>query len=363
MECDVHVSEWHGQIARTSATIQRNGRHAFELRCISCGGAPRTDSRQMVDGGVFGEYTRPNYGDVIVQESALSISLCEVPGCPNSTVHSSTWCREHMLENRYAEQAASRAAESERCQTLWDLHDLPRPSRDQLHVFGVRDGRTAFRIWMQDNGNMRVYGGQNVTRDGYRNQRIRRHMFEDYVGVQAANSETMRYTSDAMRERYADALTMVMDNPNAAIERWGLVIGHCGHCGRTLTNPESVARGIGPICYGRMLSQRWYSENPGRRQCIAPRCSEEALEGGPRCGAHAALAQRLASRTPVPTYTCINALCSTPVLTSTGRCIEHQLGTLNDQAESRARYVINREPAVATQGSLALDELGGGEIL
>ena len=28
--------------------------------------------------------------------------------------------------------------------------------------------------------------------------------------------------------------------------------GSCGHCGRTLTNEESRARGIGPICAGKM---------------------------------------------------------------------------------------------------------------
>jgi hypothetical protein len=33
--------------------------------------------------------------------------------------------------------------------------------------------------------------------------------------------------------------------------RFGREIGVCGHCGRTLTNDESRAKGIGPICEGR----------------------------------------------------------------------------------------------------------------
>ena len=379
VECDAHVPEWHGQIARTSPRIQNNGRHAFEVRCIGCGGPPTTDRRRVIDGlTTFTEHARPNWMDVVndhVGADTPEQLPCIAVNCTTSrAIGCGEYCRTHMLENRAAEQAARQAAERERCQTSWDLHDLPRPSRDQLHVFGVRDGTVAFRIWMQENGNMRVYGGTNVTRAGYRNQRVRRHMFQDLVAVQAANSETMRYANDVMRERYADALTMVMDNPHAAIERWGLVIGHCGHCGRTLTNPESVARGIGPICYGRMLAQRWYSENPGRRQCIAPRCSEEALEGQPRCGAHAALAERIASRTPrsEPTYICIYGGCANRVNTVSGRCPEHQLGTINDEAERQAELrrqgrvgnrVIEREPVVAMQGTLRLDELGGGEIL
>jgi hypothetical protein len=28
-------------------------------------------------------------------------------------------------------------------------------------------------------------------------------------------------------------------------------VGRCGHCGRALTTPESVASGIGPICAGK----------------------------------------------------------------------------------------------------------------
>lgn len=33
-----------------------------------------------------------------------------------------------------------------------------------------------------------------------------------------------------------------------ALLRYGREIGACGHCGRTLTNPESRDAGIGPVC-------------------------------------------------------------------------------------------------------------------
>lgn len=41
-------------------------------------------------------------------------------------------------------------------------------------------------------------------------------------------------------------------NAPEAMLRYGREIGACGHCGRTLTNDESRARGIGPVCAGKM---------------------------------------------------------------------------------------------------------------
>jgi hypothetical protein len=35
------------------------------------------------------------------------------------------------------------------------------------------------------------------------------------------------------------------------LEAFGKAFGVCGECGRTLTNPESIKRGIGPICAGK----------------------------------------------------------------------------------------------------------------
>ncbi len=41
-------------------------------------------------------------------------------------------------------------------------------------------------------------------------------------------------------------------NPKAALRAFGRDTCYCSVCGRLLTNPESVARGIGPICEGRL---------------------------------------------------------------------------------------------------------------
>lgn len=46
-------------------------------------------------------------------------------------------------------------------------------------------------------------------------------------------------------------LTAIAANPEKAAADYGHQIGRCGVCSRTLTDPESIARGIGPVCAGK----------------------------------------------------------------------------------------------------------------
>jgi hypothetical protein len=46
-------------------------------------------------------------------------------------------------------------------------------------------------------------------------------------------------------------LAEIEADPMAALTRYGQEIGACGHCGRTLTDADSRARGIGPVCAAR----------------------------------------------------------------------------------------------------------------
>lgn len=41
-------------------------------------------------------------------------------------------------------------------------------------------------------------------------------------------------------------------DPTAHLTRYGRETGTCGHCARELTDPESIARGIGPICLAKI---------------------------------------------------------------------------------------------------------------
>lgn len=50
------------------------------------------------------------------------------------------------------------------------------------------------------------------------------------------------------RETKKAILNAILKDPLSALRRYGMEVGHCGHCGRTLTNEESRKFGIGPVC-------------------------------------------------------------------------------------------------------------------
>lgn len=54
------------------------------------------------------------------------------------------------------------------------------------------------------------------------------------------------------RARVAKIVGEIANDPQAASARYGHEIGACGICGRTLTDPESIERGIGPVCAGKL---------------------------------------------------------------------------------------------------------------
>jgi hypothetical protein len=64
-----------------------------------------------------------------------------------------------------------------------------------------------------------------------------------------ASAELFRITD---RERIAKVLDAIKADPKAASILYGMTLGECGVCGRTLTNQESREAGIGPICSGKM---------------------------------------------------------------------------------------------------------------
>lgn len=49
-------------------------------------------------------------------------------------------------------------------------------------------------------------------------------------------------------------LEQIADDPQAAAKAFGKQTGHCGRCGRKLTDPVSIEFGIGPVC------REWFHE-------------------------------------------------------------------------------------------------------
>lgn len=71
-----------------------------------------------------------------------------------------------------------------------------------------------------------------------------------YVFVKIQASDELHPIKD--REYKTRIINEIAKDPQAAMLAYGRELGHCGHCGRTLTNEESRAAGIGPVCAGKM---------------------------------------------------------------------------------------------------------------
>jgi hypothetical protein len=52
------------------------------------------------------------------------------------------------------------------------------------------------------------------------------------------------------------AAAIIRAAPALAMEAYGKLLGHCGCCGRSLTDPDSIARGIGPECIKTYKTRR-----------------------------------------------------------------------------------------------------------
>ena len=61
-------------------------------------------------------------------------------------------------------------------------------------------------------------------------------------------SRDLRYYDNAEVTRLSQKIEAAMENPVEAAIQYGRSTGTCSCCGRTLTDPESVAAGIGPVC-------------------------------------------------------------------------------------------------------------------
>jgi Zn-finger protein len=68
---------------------------------------------------------------------------------------------------------------------------------------------------------------------------------DEYIGKITGNEF---WSARACTQKHIEDMLEIAKDPKAAAERHGILTGRCGKCGLKLTDPESVARGIGPIC-------------------------------------------------------------------------------------------------------------------
>lgn len=85
---------------------------------------------------------------------------------------------------------------------------------------------------------------------------VQKGRWEGWVFVKAmASNDLWKVGSQRPNQAYSGksmhAMSLIAENPEAASARYGQEIGVCGVCGRTLTDPDSIRRGIGPVCAER----------------------------------------------------------------------------------------------------------------
>lgn len=101
----------------------------------------------------------------------------------------------------------------------------------------VPDGRYAITT---DDGTARFYRVRKVTSGQWAGR--------TFVDRQAGDeSFPVRFATER-----AKILTAIAADVKTAAIRYGKELGQCSQCGRTLTNPESIQLGIGPVCLARV---------------------------------------------------------------------------------------------------------------
>lgn len=92
--------------------------------------------------------------------------------------------------------------------------------------------------------------GEDGTTDFYRVDRPIEGKWAGYIFVK------LQLSDDYQRVPFRNSQAVLDKIENAGVKesmlRYGKELGHCGHCGKTLTNNESIELGIGPVCRGKM---------------------------------------------------------------------------------------------------------------
>jgi hypothetical protein len=95
--------------------------------------------------------------------------------------------------------------------------------------YAVQDDDAVWRFYKVDKPESGTWAGRTF---------VSRQLSEDYVTLPFSQSLAV--------------LDEIARDPKAALEAYGHELGQCGVCNRTLTNPESIEAGIGPICAARL---------------------------------------------------------------------------------------------------------------
>lgn len=84
--------------------------------------------------------------------------------------------------------------------------------------------------------------------------KVRRPTEGRWDGYTFVDEQAGPQTYPVRRDRRNAVLTLIAQDTHGALVRYGHELGRCGVCGLELTDEESRARGIGPVCAGKLTA-------------------------------------------------------------------------------------------------------------
>jgi hypothetical protein len=199
----------HGHHAPTFRTAATDKQQAFANRLIDEIAAMTNDDRAL--GSVAGIMERFNEASTVREASAQIDALIQL--------------------QRTIRQNAPKADRPATAPAGLDLSDVP------AGFYAVPNGTTRLKVKI-DKVTKGKWAGWTFVKDG------------------AVYGSEARYGSQKPGQFYsgriAAELAAIAADPAAAMAEYGHLTGSCGRCNRPLEDADSVARGIGPVCAGKM---------------------------------------------------------------------------------------------------------------
>lgn len=161
--------------------------------------------------------------------------------------------QESFIESLLAERVVDKD-EVARLRGRLALHDMDRETASRTIEWLLRQPKVRVEETVSNVGLLPPEGRYALERDGVTKFYVldcpTQGKWAGYVFLSALASDTKYPIRDPLTK--TSIIAEICEDPENAMLRYGQAIGRCGHCNRLLTDEASRAKGIGPICEGRV---------------------------------------------------------------------------------------------------------------
>jgi uncharacterized protein DUF6011 len=182
-----------------------------------------------------------------------SIKCSNCPAGHHTSVNEVRACYSMAPDPRHADEARARTASLADLRRTFDF--APENRRGPGNGLAlVKAQRTALRTALADLAPGKPHVNVAATVEGrlrfFKLDLPQTGKWADTIFVKEQASDDLYPVKSV--DRQARILDAVLANVATALARYGQELGSCGICGKTLTDEDSRARGIGPVCLRNM---------------------------------------------------------------------------------------------------------------